>query len=118
MSVVEKAHEKRAAPRARRPLRAFSLGAGRGARAVGVERGARAGLGLLAADPKVLKKSGRVFSSWGLGEEYDLEDVDGRRPHIGKWMAENMPGFLKEVHESEARFCQQGPALVGRRANA
>jgi NAD(P)-dependent dehydrogenase (short-subunit alcohol dehydrogenase family) len=72
----------------------------------------------LAADPKVLKKSGRVFSSWGLGEEYDLEDVDGRRPHIGKWMAENMPGFLKEVHESEARFCQQGPALVGRRANA
>ena len=35
----------------------------------------------LAADPNLMKKSGRVFSSWGLSEQYKLCDADGRRPH-------------------------------------
>src|SRR2546430_10082946 len=34
----------------------------------------------LAADPNIMKKSGRVFSSWGLSDEYDFCDADGRRP--------------------------------------
>jgi NAD(P)-dependent dehydrogenase (short-subunit alcohol dehydrogenase family) len=38
----------------------------------------------LAADPDIMKKSGRVFSSWGLSEEYAFSDSDGRRPHWGK----------------------------------
>lgn len=38
----------------------------------------------LAADPNLMKKSGRVFSSWGLSEEYTFCDADGRRPHWGK----------------------------------
>jgi NAD(P)-dependent dehydrogenase (short-subunit alcohol dehydrogenase family) len=38
----------------------------------------------LAADPEVLKKSGRVLSSWDLAEEYGFTDADGRRPHWGK----------------------------------
>src|SRR3981189_356177 len=37
----------------------------------------------LAADPKVKKKSGRVFSSWGLAREYGFTDLDGTRPHWG-----------------------------------
>ena len=38
----------------------------------------------LAADPNVMKKSGRVFSSWGLSDEYPFRDEDGRRPHFGR----------------------------------
>ena len=34
----------------------------------------------LAADPKVSKKSGRVFSSWGLAKEYGFTDIDGKQP--------------------------------------
>jgi NAD(P)-dependent dehydrogenase (short-subunit alcohol dehydrogenase family) len=41
----------------------------------------------LAADPQIMKKSGRVFSSWGLSEEYDFCDADGRRPHWGRHFA-------------------------------
>jgi NAD(P)-dependent dehydrogenase (short-subunit alcohol dehydrogenase family) len=38
----------------------------------------------LAADPDIAKKSGRVFSSWNLSDEYGFCDADGRRPHWGK----------------------------------
>jgi len=38
----------------------------------------------LAADPQVMKKSGGLFGSWTLSEEYGFEDVDGRRPHWGR----------------------------------
>jgi NAD(P)-dependent dehydrogenase (short-subunit alcohol dehydrogenase family) len=34
----------------------------------------------LAADPRVLQKSGGLYSSWGLAREYGLDDVDGSRP--------------------------------------
>jgi NAD(P)-dependent dehydrogenase (short-subunit alcohol dehydrogenase family) len=39
----------------------------------------------LAADPKVKKKSGRVFSSWALAQEYGFTDLDGTQPHWGKY---------------------------------
>ncbi|HYL64529.1 MAG TPA: SDR family oxidoreductase [Candidatus Methylomirabilis sp.] len=42
----------------------------------------------LAADPDLMKKSGRVFSSWGLSDEYPFCDADGRRPHWGRHCAE------------------------------
>jgi NAD(P)-dependent dehydrogenase (short-subunit alcohol dehydrogenase family) len=38
----------------------------------------------LAADPKVKKKSGRVFSSWALAREYKFTDLDGSQPHWGR----------------------------------
>jgi NAD(P)-dependent dehydrogenase (short-subunit alcohol dehydrogenase family) len=38
----------------------------------------------LAADPGIMKKSGRVFSSWTLSDEYPFCDADGRRPHFGR----------------------------------
>jgi NAD(P)-dependent dehydrogenase (short-subunit alcohol dehydrogenase family) len=47
----------------------------------------------LASDPDVPKKSGRVFSSWGLAEEYGFTDVDGRKPNFEKYLAEKMPQF-------------------------
>jgi hypothetical protein len=47
----------------------------------------------LAADPKVFKKTGRVFAAWDLGPEYGFTDVDGRQPNLPGWAAENMPKF-------------------------
>jgi NAD(P)-dependent dehydrogenase (short-subunit alcohol dehydrogenase family) len=41
----------------------------------------------LAADPNLSKKSGRVFSSWGLSDEYFFTDADGSRPHWGRHFA-------------------------------
>jgi hypothetical protein len=38
----------------------------------------------LAADPRVLEKSGGLFASWTLSDEYGFTDVDGRRPHWGR----------------------------------
>jgi hypothetical protein len=37
----------------------------------------------LAADPKVLERSGHLFSSWELAGQYGFTDADGRRPNWG-----------------------------------
>jgi NAD(P)-dependent dehydrogenase (short-subunit alcohol dehydrogenase family) len=37
----------------------------------------------LAADPDVMKKSGRVYSTWGLAREYGFTDLDGTQPDWG-----------------------------------
>ena len=44
----------------------------------------------LAADPHVAAKAGGVYSSWGLSDEYGFTDVDGRRPHWGRYFAEHV----------------------------
>ena len=44
----------------------------------------------LAADPDVSEKSGGLFSSWGLSEEYGFVDVDGRRPHWARDFAKHL----------------------------
>ena len=45
----------------------------------------------LAADPNISRKSGRVYASWDLAEEYGVNDADGRRPHFKRWLQANMP---------------------------
>ncbi|HEX8560094.1 MAG TPA: SDR family oxidoreductase [Pyrinomonadaceae bacterium] len=45
----------------------------------------------LASDPNVLEKSGGLYSSWGLAEEYGFTDVDGSRPHWRRYLAEHFP---------------------------
>ncbi|MCQ6561158.1 SDR family oxidoreductase [Paenibacillus mendelii] len=42
----------------------------------------------LAADPNVLARSGSILTTWGLSDEYPFTDADGRRPHWGKYAAE------------------------------
>lgn len=42
----------------------------------------------LAADPGIMKKTGGLYSSWRLAEEYGFDDVDGRRPHLERRWAE------------------------------
>jgi NAD(P)-dependent dehydrogenase (short-subunit alcohol dehydrogenase family) len=44
----------------------------------------------LAADPRVLEKSGGAYSSWGLAREYGFTDIDGSRPDLGKYSNEHL----------------------------
>lgn len=47
-------------------------------------------LAALAADPNVFAKTGGVYSSWGLSDEYGFTDVDGRSPHWGRHFREHV----------------------------
>ncbi|HEX8853526.1 MAG TPA: SDR family oxidoreductase, partial [Pyrinomonadaceae bacterium] len=49
----------------------------------------------LAADPHVARKSGGLYSSWGLSEEYGFTDLDGTRPHLGSYFAEHFPQLFE-----------------------
>jgi NAD(P)-dependent dehydrogenase (short-subunit alcohol dehydrogenase family) len=49
------------------------------------------GVAALAADPNVSAKNGRVVASWDLGDEYEITDADGTRPHFVRWLQENEP---------------------------
>jgi len=40
----------------------------------------------LAADPRRMEKTGGLFASWTLSDEYGFSDVDGARPHWGRHM--------------------------------
>ncbi len=46
----------------------------------------------LAADPNVMKRSGGAFASGELAEEYDFDDVDGRRPNWPAHFRDNVQG--------------------------
>ena len=51
----------------------------------------------LAADPKVLERSGDILSSWELARDYGFTDYDGRRPDWGVHFATILPavGFVE-----------------------
>jgi NAD(P)-dependent dehydrogenase (short-subunit alcohol dehydrogenase family) len=53
----------------------------------------------LASDPRVLEKSGGLYSSWGLAREYGFTDVDGARPdlsaHFGADFGETVAGATR-----------------------
>jgi NAD(P)-dependent dehydrogenase (short-subunit alcohol dehydrogenase family) len=49
----------------------------------------------LACDPQVSKKSGRVFSSWDLAEEYGFTDEDGSRPNWTRHFEQNYGKYAK-----------------------
>jgi len=46
----------------------------------------------LAADPKIMEKTGKALSSWGLSAEYGFSDIDGRQPHWGSYFKEHVVG--------------------------
>lgn len=47
----------------------------------------------LAADPDVFAKTGRVFSSWDLSDEYGFTDRNGATPHWGKHLENVIPDY-------------------------
>jgi NAD(P)-dependent dehydrogenase (short-subunit alcohol dehydrogenase family) len=63
----------------------------------------------LAADPNIMKKSGRVFSSWGLSEEYDFCDADGSRPHWGRYFKGKYGDCLKPCDGKFYEYWSGGP---------
>ena len=62
----------------------------------------------LAADPHIIRKSGRVFSSWNLSTEYGFTDADGSRPHWGKHFAKKY-GHYKTCDEQFYKYWWGGP---------
>ncbi|MBX3012723.1 MAG: SDR family NAD(P)-dependent oxidoreductase [Caldilineaceae bacterium] len=42
----------------------------------------------LATDPNIHQKRGQAFATWTLSDEYDFTDLDGSRPHWGRFFAE------------------------------
>lgn len=56
----------------------------------------------LAADPHLARKSGGIYSSWALSEEYGFTDVDGRKPNMGRYMAKHFPKLVKGSPNSGA----------------
>jgi NAD(P)-dependent dehydrogenase (short-subunit alcohol dehydrogenase family) len=74
----------------------------------------------LAADPKVMERSGDVTSSWELARHYDVVDADGRRPDWGAlWdqIASSYPGF-QEAFRREMRWLDQLARRAERYAGA
>jgi len=65
----------------------------------------------LAADPEVKKKSGQVFSSWDLGDEYGFTDADGSRPHWGRHVAEAY-GTYKKFDETLYSYFRENPGAL------
>lgn len=61
----------------------------------------------LAADPQIGKKSGRVFSSWGLAHEYGFTDMDGTQPDWGAY-ARKKYGKYKICDEGFYSYCVPG----------
>ena len=53
------------------------------------------GIAALAADPKKMKKSGRVFNAFELAQEYGFEDIDGRMPRIWEWISNSKFRYKK-----------------------
>ena len=51
----------------------------------------------LAADPKVIVKTGGVFGSGELAEEYGFSDIDGRQPHWERFIAPTLDERWAEV---------------------
>ena len=49
----------------------------------------------LAADPDIGARSGGLFSSWGLANEYGFTDVDGRQPDWGSFFAQKVREIIE-----------------------
>jgi hypothetical protein len=58
----------------------------------------------LAADPELGRRSGGLYGSWELAEEYGFADVDGARPHWGRYMAEHFPTLAPGITRTGRRW--------------
>jgi NAD(P)-dependent dehydrogenase (short-subunit alcohol dehydrogenase family) len=51
----------------------------------------------LAADPQHWRANGTALASWDLAEQYGIDDVDGRRPHWGRYIAAHVDAKWTEL---------------------
>lgn len=71
------------------------------------------GIAAVAADPDVMKKTGRVFNSHELAVEYGFKDVDGRTPDVWGYFREHMPQYaFKKLDDGYFSYVELG-ALDG-----
>src|ERR1700751_996111 len=72
-------------------------------------------VGALAADPNIMKKSGRAFTTWGLSDEYGFVDADGSRPHWGRHFEGKYGKTVKNCDDGFYSYWIGGPidTLVG-----
>jgi len=63
----------------------------------------------LAADPNIMKKSGRAFSTWGLSDEYGFVDADGSRPHWGRHFEGKYGKTMKNCDDGFYSYWVGGP---------
>lgn len=63
----------------------------------------------LLGDPQLMNKSGRVFSSWGLSDEYPFCDADGRRPHFGRHYERTYGATMNPCDEGFYKYWVGGP---------
>jgi NAD(P)-dependent dehydrogenase (short-subunit alcohol dehydrogenase family) len=61
----------------------------------------------LAADPSVLEKSGGLYGSWTLAEEYGFDDLDGTRPHWWRYFSEHFPQMTNAKPNTGLRWMIQ-----------
>jgi NAD(P)-dependent dehydrogenase (short-subunit alcohol dehydrogenase family) len=72
------------------------------------------GVAALAADPDVKQKSGKVFASWTLAQQYGFTDADGSRPDWGAHFAQAFGGRYRTFDdELYAAFSGPGEAVFG-----
>ena len=74
----------------------------------------------LAGDPRILERSGQLFSSWELGRAYRLTDADGRRPDWGAVdidFSRHPPRLLARIRtgsEMQLRWLKDASRRTGR----
>jgi NAD(P)-dependent dehydrogenase (short-subunit alcohol dehydrogenase family) len=62
------------------------------------------GIAALAANPDHFKNTGKVLSSWRLGQEYAIQDRDSRRPDWGTFFANSAENqSIRENHQRSHR---------------
>jgi NAD(P)-dependent dehydrogenase (short-subunit alcohol dehydrogenase family) len=71
------------------------------------------GIAALAADPDVKQKSGKVFASWTLANEYGFTDADGSRPDWGAHFAKTYGGYRTFDEDLYAAFLGPGEVVFG-----
>lgn len=62
----------------------------------------------LAADAHVAEKSGRVFGTWELADEYGFCDLDGRKPNWGKYVEKKYGDTIKPCDEDFYEYWKGG----------
>jgi NAD(P)-dependent dehydrogenase (short-subunit alcohol dehydrogenase family) len=73
----------------------------------------------LAADPKVLARSGGLYSSWALAREYGFDDVDGSRPDWGAHWDANYRALMERPPRTGVRWTvTREPGAAARRQGA
>jgi NAD(P)-dependent dehydrogenase (short-subunit alcohol dehydrogenase family) len=63
----------------------------------------------LAADPRIMAKSGRALSSWDLSEEYGFTDIDGSKPHWGRHWEKAFGKPLRPMDEAFYAYGNPSP---------